>query len=178
MLYRRVALLFFEVIHQIWRSHGPKNRWFESNFKQITRLVAVIKSLRFDLFRIICQISRSHGTKKSPILTRIERFQTVTPVWIHWYGYEIMHKAWSIMTDVPYCFSRSSVKFQDHTGQIIKLLLLSSLALSLLLLLSLSWFFFYLSMAQCVNLSVTMYRHYSLTFPYLRQLPALLHSKH
>ena len=29
-------------------------------------------------FRVICQISRSHGTKKSPILTRIERFRTVT----------------------------------------------------------------------------------------------------
>ena len=32
--YRRGALLFFEVIHQIWRSHGPKNWWFESNFEQ------------------------------------------------------------------------------------------------------------------------------------------------
>ena len=30
-----------------------------------------------------CQISRSHGTKKSSILTRIEHFQTVTPIWIH-----------------------------------------------------------------------------------------------
>ena len=27
-----------------------------------------------------------------------------------------MHKPWSSMEDVPYCFSRSSVKFQDHAG--------------------------------------------------------------
>ena len=32
-------------------------------------------------------------------------------------GYEMMHKAWSIIEDVPYSFSRSSVKFQGHTGQ-------------------------------------------------------------
>ena len=34
-------------------------------------------------FNVIHQISRSHGTKKSPILTRIEHFRAVTPVWIH-----------------------------------------------------------------------------------------------
>ena len=33
--------------------------------------------------KVIRQISRSHGTKKMPILTRIERFRTVTSVWIH-----------------------------------------------------------------------------------------------
>ena len=29
----------------------------------------------------------------------------------------MMHKAWSSIGEVPYCFSRSSVKFQGHTGQ-------------------------------------------------------------
>ena len=29
----------------------------------------------------------------------------------------MMHKAWSSIEDVPYCFSRSSVKFQGQTGQ-------------------------------------------------------------
>ena len=28
-----------------------------------------------------------------------------------------MHKAWSNIEEVPYCFSRSSVKFEGHTGQ-------------------------------------------------------------
>ena len=32
-------------------------------------------------------------------------------------GYEMMHKAWSSIWGVPYCFSRSSVKFQGHKGQ-------------------------------------------------------------
>ena len=36
-------------------------------------------------FKVIRQISRSHGTKKLPILTRIGHFWTVTPVWIHWW---------------------------------------------------------------------------------------------
>ena len=28
----------------------------------------------------------------------------------------MMHKAWSSIKEVPYCFSRSFVKFQGHTG--------------------------------------------------------------
>ena len=31
-------------------------------------------------------------------------------------GYEMMHKDWSSIEEVPYCFSRSSVKFQGHTA--------------------------------------------------------------
>ena len=49
MQYRRGALLFFEVINQIWRSHGLKNRRFESNFSKITRPVAAIKSFQICL---------------------------------------------------------------------------------------------------------------------------------
>ena len=32
-------------------------------------------------------------------------------------GYEMMHKACSSMEEVPYCFSRSSVKLQGHTAK-------------------------------------------------------------
>ena len=32
-LYRRSALLFFKVMHQISRSHRLKNQWFESNLR-------------------------------------------------------------------------------------------------------------------------------------------------
>ena len=32
-------------------------------------------------------------------------------------GYERMHKAWSSIEEMPYCFSMSSVKFQGHAGQ-------------------------------------------------------------
>ena len=55
----------------------------QSKLSKITRPVAAIKSLRFALFKVIRQISRSHGTKESQNLTQIRRFRTVTPVWIH-----------------------------------------------------------------------------------------------
>ena len=32
-------------------------------------------------------------------------------------SYEMMHKDWSNVEEVPYCLSRSSVKVQGHTGQ-------------------------------------------------------------
>ena len=38
-------------------------------------------------------------------------------LWFRTDGYEMMQKAWSSIEEVPYCFSRSSVKYQDHTGQ-------------------------------------------------------------
>ena len=44
--------------------------------------------------------------KKLPILTWIERFQTVTPIWIH---------PW-LWNKGPYYFSRSSIEFQGDTG--------------------------------------------------------------
>ena len=45
------VVLFFNVIYQISRSHGLKNRRFESNSSKIIRPVAAIKSLRFALFQ-------------------------------------------------------------------------------------------------------------------------------
>ena len=32
-------------------------------------------------------------------------------------GFEMVYKAWSSIEEVPYCLSRSSIKFQGHTGQ-------------------------------------------------------------
>ena len=32
-------------------------------------------------------------------------------------GYEMLHKAWNSKGEVPYCFPRSSIKFQGHTGK-------------------------------------------------------------
>ena len=29
----------------------------------------------------------------------------------------MMHKAWRSIEEVPYCFLRSSIKFEGHTGQ-------------------------------------------------------------
>ena len=47
-------------------------KWqFQSNLSKITRPAAVIKSLRFALFKVICQISRSHGAKNHLIWPRL-----------------------------------------------------------------------------------------------------------
>ena len=59
---------------------------------------------------------QGHTAQKSSNLTHIGRFRTVTPVWIHqWLRNDV--QTWSSIEEVPYCFSRSSVKFQGHTAK-------------------------------------------------------------
>ena len=48
--------------------------------------------------------------KVTEVNTQLSRFLEFT------YGNEIMHTAGSSIEEVPYCFSRSSVKFQGHTA--------------------------------------------------------------
>ena len=66
-------------------------------------------------FKFIRQISRSHGSKNRRIWPRLGvsglllQFEFTN-------GYEMIHKAWSSIEEVPYCFSRSSIKFQGHTS--------------------------------------------------------------
>ena len=57
-----------------------------------------------------------HTSRKSSILIQIGRFRTVTPVWIYWW---LGNHAQSLMQHVrgALLFSRSSVKFQGHTGK-------------------------------------------------------------
>ena len=53
--------------------------------------------------------------KVTEVTTQLNRFRTVTPVWIHiwWWNdaYSLM-----LLRRGAYCFSRSSVKFQGHTA--------------------------------------------------------------
>ena len=110
---RRDALLFSKVIHQISRSHGTKHHRFWWAFPDY-RSVAAFKSLRFALFKVIRQISRSHGSKNCRIWPRLG----VSGLYLQFEftnGYEMLHKAWSSIEEVPYCFPRSSIKFQGHT---------------------------------------------------------------
>ena len=66
-------------------------------------------------FKVIRQISRSHGSKNRRFWPRLGvsglqlQFEFTN-------GYKMMHKAWSSVEEVLYCFSRSSVKFQGHTA--------------------------------------------------------------
>ena len=68
------------------------------------------------LFKVIHQISRSHRTKNCRFWPELSIFG----LWLQFeftHGYEMMHKAWCSIEEVPYCFPRSSIKFQGHTGQ-------------------------------------------------------------
>ena len=58
---------------------------------------------------------QGHTALKSPNLTQIGRFRTVAPVWIHQWLWNAAQSLSSI-EEVPYCFWRSSVKFQGHTA--------------------------------------------------------------
>ena len=63
--------------------------------------------------------AKGHGqrsVKVTEVTTQLNRFRTVTPVEFT-YDDEMMHKAWYCLGEVPYCFSRSSVKFQGHTAK-------------------------------------------------------------
>ena len=66
--------------------------------------------------KVIRQISRSHGSKNGQIGPKLGvsgqqlQFEFTD-------GYEMLLKAWNSKGEVPYCFPRSSIKFQGHTGQ-------------------------------------------------------------
>ena len=57
----------------------------------------------------------SSKVKVTEVKTQFSRFRTVTPVWIHIWPWNDA-QTWSSIEEVPYCFSRTSVKFQGHTG--------------------------------------------------------------
>ena len=66
-------------------------------------------------FKVICQISRSHGAKNLRIWPRLG----ISGLWLQFEftnGFEMLHKAWSSIEEVPYCFLRSSIKFQGRTA--------------------------------------------------------------
>ena len=54
--------------------------------------------------------------KVTVVKTQFNGFLAVTPVSIT-YDDEMMHKAWCCFGEVPYCISRSSVKFQGYTSK-------------------------------------------------------------
>ena len=66
-------------------------------------------------FKVILQISRSHSSTNHRIWPRLG----VSGLWLQFEftnGYEMLHKAWSSIEEVPYCFWRSSVKFQGQAA--------------------------------------------------------------
>ena len=64
-------------------------------------------------FKVIHQISRSHGTKNRRIWPRLGVFG-LSLQFEFTNGYEMRHKAWSNIEEVPYCLWRLSIKFEGH----------------------------------------------------------------
>ena len=67
-------------------------------------------------FKVIRQISRSHSSKNCRIWPRLG----VSGLLLQFEfsnGYKMLHKAWNSKGEMPYCFQRSSIKFQGHTVQ-------------------------------------------------------------
>ena len=80
------------------------------NFQE---LLPMTKVTSMQKVKVILQISRSHGSKNRGIWPRLGvsglslQFELTN-------GYKMMHIAWSSIEEVPYCFWRSSVKFQGR----------------------------------------------------------------
>ena len=85
-------------------------RWNDAYSLMLRRRGALL------FFKVIRQISRSHGQHIRRIWPRLGvsglylQFQSIN-------GYEMMHNAWRGIGQVPYCFSRSSVKLQGHVAK-------------------------------------------------------------
>ena len=66
--------------------------------------------------KVIPQISSSHRTQNSRFWPEL----SISWLWLQFQftdGFEMMHKAWCSIEEAPYCFPRSSIKFQGHKGQ-------------------------------------------------------------
>ena len=115
---------------QIPRSHGSKNHriWprlgvsglqfqFEcTNCYEMLHKAWISIEVALLFFKVIRQISRSHGSKNHRIWPKLAvsglqlQFEFTN-------GYEMMHKAWSSIKEMPYCFWGSYVKFLGHTAK-------------------------------------------------------------
>ena len=80
---KRSKVKVTEVITQLSRFRTVTPVWIHIWWWNDAQSLMLVRRGALLFFKVIRQISRSHGTKKSPILTRIERFRTVTLVWIH-----------------------------------------------------------------------------------------------
>ena len=96
----------FRTVNQVWF------HWWILNDAQslmFHRTCALLFS------KVIHQISRSPGTKYHQFRPELR----VSGPWLQFEfpdGFEMMHKAWCSIEEVLYSFSRSSIKFQGHTG--------------------------------------------------------------
>ena len=124
------ALYFFSRLSAKFQGHTwQKNRrfWLEWVLQacnwSLNSLMASKWRTRLDVVLKRCQIVfQGHllnfevtRDRKSLILTQIERFRTVTPVWVHQWIWNDA-QSWCFIEEVPYCSFMSFIKYQGHTG--------------------------------------------------------------
>ena len=104
-----------EVTTQLNRFRTVTPVWFHIWWWNYTYCFMLLRRGALLFCKVIRQISRSYGAKNRRIWPRLGvsglllQFEFTN-------GYEMLHKAWSSIEEVPYCFWRSSVKFQGHTA--------------------------------------------------------------
>ena len=104
-----------EVNSQLSRFRTVTPVWIQISWWNDAQSLMLLRIGALLFFKVIRQISRSHSSKNRWIWPRLG----VSGLYLQFeitHGYEMMHKAWSSIEEVPYCFSRSSVKFQGHTA--------------------------------------------------------------
>ena len=113
--YQRSKVKVTEVTAQLNRFRTVTPVWIHMWWRNDTYSLMLLRRGSLLFFKVIRPISRSHGAKNRRIWPRLGvsglllQFKFTN-------GYEMPHKAWSSIEEVPYCFSRSSVKFQGHTA--------------------------------------------------------------
>ena len=104
-----------EVTTQLYRFRTVTPVWIHVWWWNDAYSLIMLRRGTLLFFKVICQISRSHGSKNHQIWPRLGvsglllQFEFTN-------GYKMMHKAWSIKEELPYCFWSSSVKFQGHAA--------------------------------------------------------------
>ena len=82
----------------------------------------IVSSCNFQELLSMTKVRSMQKVKIRGQRSRSQRSQpnaTVSGLWLQFeftYDDEMMHIAWCCLEEVPYCFSRSSVKFQGHTA--------------------------------------------------------------
>ena len=104
-----------EVTTQLNRFRTVTPVWIHIWWWNDTYSLMLLRGGALLFLKVIRQIWRSHGAKNRRIWPRLGvsglllQFEFTN-------GYEMLHKAWSSIEEVPYCFWRSSVKFQGHAA--------------------------------------------------------------
>ena len=102
-----------EVTTQLYRFRTVTPVWIHLWWWNDAYSLIMLRRGALLFFKVICQISRSHGSKNRRIWPRLGvsglqlQFEFTN-------GYKMLRKAWSSIEEVPYCFSRSYVKFRGH----------------------------------------------------------------